>query len=109
MTPDEAAQFCHRRKENYIGKLLSEIDKVVPRCNFPKGNNPNHNTTHHHYQIGREHTRVIYVEVVRAYLDSDETVKQIRHNIIKLAKEWGAEEIDDHGKRDELFIRIWWD
>ena len=109
MTPTEAAAFCERR-DPWIGDLLAEIDKVIPLAQYEDTSNPNHNTTHHHYYIGREYSRVIYVEVFRNYLTSCKESRAIAAKIEELAKKYEADEINDEGEHGgSLLIRIWWD
>jgi len=107
LTPEQAAEFCLRR-DPLVGELLAEIDKVIPPMQY-EGDNPNNGFPHHNYYIGREATRVIYVEVIRAYMDTDEQVAEIAEQIKQLAKKYEADEINDEGERGAIFLRIWWD
>ncbi len=107
MTPAEATHFC-TRKDPHLGDLLAEINKVIPVSQY-EGDNPNNGKTHHHHYIGREGSRVVYVEVIRAYLDGDDTVKQVAADIQRLAKRYNADEINDEGQHGSIFYRIWWD
>ncbi len=107
MTPAEAAHFC-TRKDPTLGDLLAEINKVIPVSQY-EGDNPNNGKTHHHYHIGREGSRVVYVEVIAAYLNDDDTAKQVAADIQRLAKRYNADEINDEGQQGSIFYRIWWD
>ncbi len=107
MLPEEAAAFCEKQ-DPHAGDLIKEIDAAIPRCQYTP-DNPNHNTTHHNYYMGLESSRVIYVEVIRAYMESYQAVSTLNDHIQKLAKKYDADEIDDHGKHGSIFLRIWWD
>ncbi len=107
MTPAEATYFC-RHQDPTLGDLLAEISTIIPRCQY-EGDNPNNGKIHHHYYIGREGSRVVYVEVIRAYLQSDDEATQLAADIARLAEQYKADEINDEGKHGSLLIRIWWD
>jgi len=107
MLPEEAAAFCEKQ-DPHAGDLIKEITEAIPKSQYTP-DNPNHNTTHHHFYMGLECSRVIYVEVIRAYVKSDRDWAYISQAIPNLAKKYDADEIDDHGEHGSLFIRIWWD
>jgi len=109
-TPEEAQLFCAIR-DHKLGELLDEIDAIVPVKNYKPGN-PNNGHPHHKYLIGREHSRVLYVHVVRAYLPDDEAVQTILSHLARLANEYGADEYGANEtmlERNEIEYRIWWD
>jgi len=108
MTPEQAAVFCKER-DPWVGDLLAQIDKIVPPSKYEDESNPNHGRTHHHYFIGQEGSRVVYVQVIRAYLESYQVASDLNDQIIKLAKTFDPDEVEDRSSDGSIFLRLWWD
>jgi hypothetical protein len=89
------------------GRLIRLIDDTMPRMDFGL-NNPANGRVAHTYKIGREYSRVIYVNLPKLYnttADWKQTEKEIRI----LAKHYQADEIDVEQTPVSFEARLWWD
>lgn len=115
LEPDEmrelAGQFAdyNQATSEALVALVGKVDKLIPPMNFG-GNNPNNGHTHHHYFVGREYSRVVYLEVIKAYLPDSFDYVALGKGLARIGREAGADETDitanDFG---EFVYRFWWD
>lgn len=92
-----------------LKNFIEQINGLIPLMNFG-GDNPNNNNPHHTFDIGREYTRVIYINVVKAYMPKDFSYDKLRSQIEKVAIKHYADEKDVIENTPSFFqMRIWWD
>jgi hypothetical protein len=94
-----------------LRNLIRAIDRIIPRINFGK-NNPNNGRTFHTYFFGKEGSRVLYVELIHAYLKGGDAVVEIGKielALRALVAQTGAEEFDADHQPGSTTFRIWWD
>ena len=93
-----------------LKEIIEEINSLIPLMNYPIGNNPNHGKPHHTFDIGKEYSTVIYVNVVKAYMPKDFSYDKLRSQIEKIAIKHYADEKDVIENTPSFFqMRIWWD
>lgn len=96
-------------------KFINRINDLIPPMNFPLVNgfpNPNNGRTHHTFSIGNEGSRVIYLEIVKAYMKQFSSAEWISlwSAIQTAAKRANADEINLIENNDNTFkARFWWD
>ncbi len=113
LSPVEAQGFLYR-SDKYIGwvtasNLLQSIDNLIPRISFGAGDDSN-GRKFYRLSIGRECSRVIYVELAKTYLPNEFDYEKLSRDIGRAAELAGADEAwcerdDDGGYR----FRMWWD
>jgi hypothetical protein len=90
-------------------QLVDAIDALIPRIQF-LGNNPNNGKPCHHYIIGNQHSRVLYVEIRKPLTPRKLDYGDIESRLWALAREAGAEEckavVDD---AHTFLYRMFWD
>lgn len=88
--------------------MVEAINDVMPCDNFAQGN-PNHGRPHHNFVFGKEHSRVLYLEVIKAYygeVDYEQIVTRLEY----LAAANLVDEFDViESSPVELKVRFWWD
>ena len=124
-TPEEAAELVahlgdyNAATQDELSALLCAIDSCIPTMDFG-GDNPNNGRPHHHYRIGREYSRVIYVDILATYITAPygwavDDWCRLAARLEALGRKAGADEVaaswsgdieDDTG---ELTCRFWWD
>lgn len=105
MCPWEAHHFAHERDKSLLDMLL-QIDRRLPPYDILNLGAPQHA-----YSIGREYSRVVYVQWRRG------EVKNLRFDFDKFcgvvkeaAQAFAADEIDFTKERETFWqVRIWWD
>jgi hypothetical protein len=107
LRPDEREQFFEKFDDEALA-LVKAINALVPPMRYGE-DNPNTGKPHHTFNVGREYTRVIYVELVAAYFKNDEERRAVAHGIARLATEAGADERDVKEKPGSTTVRLWWD
>lgn len=110
--PTDAYDFLYSTdviyRENLSG-LIKDIDLLIPTMKFGEGN-PSNGKKHHHYLIGRENSRVIYIEIIGSYLDTNFSIGDLTENIRKLSKFHEADEFTGEADKDRnVLYRLWWD
>lgn len=110
LSPVESIEFLFR-SNTYISReqasnLLAEIDAYIPRTSFGASKD----RQFYWLSIGRECSRVIYVEFAKAYLPKGFDCEKLTRDIGRAAEMAGADEAwverdDDSGYR----FRMWWD
>lgn len=115
LTPKEAMEFCKSAEEyNNLTKkgaceLIGEIDKIIPLMRLGK-DNPNTGQSHHYYRIGREGSRVIYLEIVKTYLFVGFDYVVLGKKLFELGKKANADEhYVEKNTHLEFVYRFWWD
>lgn len=105
----------HGHTQAALEKLIQKINGFAPVMDFG-GSNPNNGRHFHTFEIGKEYSRVVYVRMVKTYLNhgvnKNKTgiVDRFIADVSRLAKAAGAEEIGVEENTDSfLKIRLWWD
>jgi hypothetical protein len=113
--PDEAAEFLRATeqvndtKPDALASLVQTITENVPPMNFGAGN-PNNGNPHHTFRIGREYSRVIYLNIIKTYLPSDFDYKSLHTRLDALARQALADECDvEQDDMRRFSYRFWWD
>lgn len=120
LTPAEAMSFAeHGESYNNLNRdafrnMIIKINSIVPRMNFPACNghpNPNNGQTFHTFEIGNEGSRVVYVNVVKFYLQNKDEVylKSLSSEIEAAGKSALADEIKTIQLCGSFQVRLWWD
>lgn len=89
--------------------FLQAINQTIPAMQFGAGN-PNNGKPHHRFFIGREFTRVIYLDMAMAYLENTvEDLPALIEKISQLGFEYHAQEsaVYEQSAAGILF-RFWW-
>jgi len=90
-------------------ELINKIDEIVPKKQYGPGN-PNNGQSHHLFEIGNESSRVIYVEVITAYLPEGYDRQELAKRLCTLGKRAHADEVSLWDiDRGSFTIRFWWD
>jgi hypothetical protein len=72
--------------------------------------NPNNGHTFHTYQIGKEYSRVLYIEVVKTYITKPFDYARLARQLAAWAVAAGAGEHDVIENSPTAFeFRVWWD
>lgn len=113
LTPKEAMEFAKKVEDANLISFIGKMNQIIPRPDYGT-ENQNTGLPIHTFYIGKENTRVIYVDVVKTYLfgmNIDYT--WLENQIRAEATECCADEIDlrsDLQAEPLLFkMRIWWD
>lgn len=113
--PDEAAELAAALREYNeatpvrLAAIVASVDDLIPRRDCGDGN-PSTGGMHHEYRIGREYSRVLYVQVVKTYLPDGFDLAALATRITKIAKGHRADEawVTKDTPHDFEF-RIWFD
>ena len=118
-TPASARRFAARCEAHGVDncrlrEMVRKIDKFIPPMNFGMCNgtpNPNNGRPHHWYTIGKEYSRVLYVNIAKAYLrDSDKLCARIGNFLYQISEDYGADEFGIVEDTPDSFVaRFWWD
>lgn len=113
--PDEAAELAAALREyneatpERLGAIIASVDGLIPRKDLGDGN-PNTGGMHHEYRIGREFSRVLYVQIVRTYLPEGFEVAALAVRIKEIAKGHRADEAwVTRDTPHDFEFRIWFD
>ena len=93
-----------------IADFARAVNEAVPRMQFGEGNS-NNAQSHHHFLVGREYTRVIYLDIAKAYLRKIvEDYAAFIQQLEQIGRDHHAYEIDVQRNDDgAILIRYWWD
>lgn len=112
--PDTAAAFvCCANAHNVTAcdlvMLIDSINAAIPRMQFAPGNS-NNGRPHHKFLIGNEYSRVIYVQIAKAYLPVDFDYNALTARLKSLANTAQADESTvEENDSDGFTFRFWWD
>ncbi len=115
-TPEQAVAFLETADpqsqcwNSHLANFARAINEAVPRIQF--GNqNPNDGQFHHRFLIGREYTRVIYLDIAKAYLrDVVKDMNGFISELKKIGRDYHAYEVEVERNDDgAILIRYWWD
>ena len=122
LRPVEALEFCARctwRNEASplrLVTLIEDIDNLIPPMNYGKCNgkdNPNNGKTHHTFTVGRENSRVLYLNVIKAYMPANTNYDNhggLADKLIALGRKAQADEAHITENDSGAFtFRFWWD
>lgn len=101
-TPVQARCF-----DTKLRAMLKKIDRVMPRMQFGDGN-PNNGKTFHTYRIGKEYSRVVYVDAGKNF-NPEANWEQVARVVKQIGKAANADEIGITNDDLMLSIRLWWD
>jgi hypothetical protein len=111
--PDTARAFV-RIADAYNGfnqcdlvNLIDAVNDAIPPMLYGPGN-PNNGRPHHKFLIGNEGSRVIYVNVTKAYLPASFNYAQLTSKLKAIGRRAHADEMDETGTHSYQF-RYWWD
>ena len=109
--PCEAYVFALEAKDSPLRQVIEEVNRLIPRIDYGPENG-NTGATIHTFYIGKENSRVVYIDVVKTYfMNTGQNVDydDFERKITNIAKKNFADEIDRFDE-DLLFrMRIWWD
>ncbi len=123
--PAEALEFC-RHAQSYnncyaerLVALVKELDRIIPKAQYSQPDNVNNGSPTHHFVIGNEGSRVIYVVVEHhalTRLSKDET-RLLAGAIQEAGQRAEADEnhINSIGRPGDFspegntVVRLWWD
>ena len=117
MTPDEAAAFFgstmpyNNCQPGNVVELIERIGEAIPPMQFNPGN-PNNGRPSHKFEVGKEHSPVLYVVVMKYYLQRWQTRDwaMLEDDLAGMASLAQANEFDTSEHDNGVFIyRIWWD
>jgi len=114
-TPEEMPTYLKQEKHynEYDGakvrEMIQKIDALTPTKYYNPGN-PNNGKPHHVYNIGREGSPVIYLEIRKIYMPNNFDYDTYTMDLKRLAYEAEADEAGIITNNDHEFIaRFWWD
>jgi hypothetical protein len=112
---DEAVQFVSAlpsEEQAAAWGLLGFIkycNKTIPAMDYGVGN-PNTGHSHHRFLIGREYSRVVYLQFAKAYFPKGYDFNKLASRLSARAKRAEADEVNIHENTDMGFkMRVWWD
>jgi len=92
-----------------VSQLIRRINALVPPMQYGP-DNPNTGKMHHTFTYGRENSRVLYVQVVSAYLSSLMEMVHIEAGLRALVQEFAVDEFSvERNDGSSLKCRFWWD
>ena len=97
-----------------LRELIRQIDRLIPPMGFGKLNgldNPNDGKPHHWYTIGKEYSRVLYLNIVKPYLSrAPFDYQDLTRKLDALACQYRADEHWTTENDDLSYVyRLWWD
>ena len=114
LSPDDAAAFLAKAQDynNFTAtglvRMIRSISLCIPAKQYGP-NNPNTGKMHHHFAIGNECSRVVYVVIDKPYMPGTFDYQALASTIERAAKKAGADEYtiaqDDYWWK----YRIWFD
>lgn len=117
LRPSEARFFAskctgHGISPDNLRRMIKEIDGFLPRMNFGMLNgrqNPNNGHAFHTYTIGKEYSRVLYLNAPKLYA-KDFNWDNLTRTLRALASQYDCDEFDVEQDTDVSYlIRFWWD
>ena len=117
MTPDEAAAFFGSTmpyndcRPGNVVELIERIGEAIPPMQFSPVN-PNNGRLSHKFEVGKEHSPVLYIVVMKYYLQrwQAQDWAMLEDDLAGMASLASADEFDTLKNDETVFIyRIWWD
>ena len=115
MSPEEALAFESRLEgynefsANLVAELVKHVNAIIPRMDFG-GDNGNNGHTHHAWRVGREHSRVLYLQFRKSHMPKDFDYKKLTKKLEIMGKMARADESDcTVNDESEYKYRWWWD
>ena len=110
LNPAEAERFARQvGDDDHLAALLNAVDAVIPRMDFGPAN-PNSGKVSHSYEVGRECSRVVYLDWVRSYAPKGFDWPALEARLREIGEEAGA---DEYGPEEDGALgfryRFWWD
>ena len=118
LDPQEAASFARlslydagaeEGEEGPLTRLLGAVEGMIPLMDYGPGN-PNTGEPSHTYEVGRECSRVVYLDWPRAYAPNDFDWPALEARLREIGEEAGA---DEYGPEEDgafgFRYRFWWD
>lgn len=109
---EEFARRCsiyNRMDRSTFLAFAEAIRAHAPTMRFGPGN-PNNGAPFHTIDVGNEGSRVVYVRMIRTYLNGRDAEALAAMTAFKLAAhEANADEIHDLTDEGEYALRVWWD
>jgi len=117
LEPNDALEFLSSTTYNLatgerLAELILELGKMIPPMQYSMINgeqNPNNGRTHHKFYVGREYSRVIYLEIVKAYMPKYWDWTTFDRDVKRLANLAMAEEFSAAHEEHSVSYRLWWD
>lgn len=107
VNPEEAVAFAQKVDSGLLG-MIKEINSLIPKMDYGP-NNPNTGQFHHNFKIGREYSRVVYLEFVKAYLPKDFNYLNLFDKLSKLSKIFRCDEFSIDNQEGSVSVRFWFD
>lgn len=116
--PEDALTFVRQRPEYNLAtperleELITDIGRMVPPMQYGIINgqpNPNNGRTHHEFYIGREYSRVLYLEIVKTYMPKYWNWETFDHDLKQLANLAMTNEFEANHNEYNVSYRFWWD
>lgn len=113
--PDEAVEFASREVMRYgpTLELVEGINELIPLKSYPKVNgrpNPNDGQPHHKIWVGREYSRVVYLEIIKAYMPDGFEYSRLGPKLKALGRRMSCDEAEClKSNADRFAYRFWWD
>ena len=111
MEPEEARSFARLcpAEDGSLAVLFDAIDQAIPVMSFGPGN-PNNGMPAHTYEVGSEHSRVVYLDWPRSYAPKGFDFLALETRLREIAEDAGADEYGPEADGPFGFrYRFWWD
>lgn len=117
LCPEDALEFLRGTNYNLatgerLAELITKIGQMVPPMQYGLVNgepNPNNGRTHHEFYVGREYSRVLYLEIVKTYMPKYWNWETFDYDLKQLANLAMANEFSANHNEYSVSYRFWWD
>ena len=118
LRPAEARAFAlransHPQPAEELRAMLKELDAAMPKMDFGMLNgrpNLNNGRAAHSYKIGKEYSRVVYIECAKLSYRQPLNWLTIGAELCAIGTRYGADEADvTENDQHSFAIRLWWD
>ena len=110
LNPHDAFEFALRSKNSFLIDFIREVNCIMPVLDYGKDNTCTGKLAHT-FSIGKEHTRVVYVNLIlTACMSPKVDTYDLDKKLREIATKCGANEIDQPPYTGLTFkMRVWWD